>query len=76
MYSSKKSTARNQGDDGPTEVMPQESCPVDDEYAPVIFAQDTYKHVVSLDMLSGNVCSFNLFVQKILFVIWWSNVFG
>ncbi|XP_078170109.1 putative histidine kinase 3 [Carex rostrata] len=54
MYSSKKSMARNQGGDGPTEVMPQESCPVADEYAPVIFAQDKYKHVVSLDMLSGH----------------------
>lgn len=29
--------------------------PVQDEYAPVIFAQDTVKHVVSFDMLSGKV---------------------
>ncbi|KAJ4757670.1 Histidine kinase 2 [Rhynchospora pubera] len=54
MYSSKKSTARDQGDDGSTEVTPQEISPVADEYAPVIFAQDAYKHVVSLDMLSGH----------------------
>eukprot|EP00268_Persea_americana_P027770 TRINITY_DN2704_c0_g1_i1.p1 TRINITY_DN2704_c0_g1~~TRINITY_DN2704_c0_g1_i1.p1 ORF type:complete len:1028 (+),score=174.65 TRINITY_DN2704_c0_g1_i1:981-4064(+) len=27
--------------------------PIQDEYAPVIFAQDTVKHVVSFDMLSG-----------------------
>ena len=26
-----------------------------DEYAPVIFAQDTYKHVISFDMLTGKV---------------------
>jgi arabidopsis histidine kinase 2/3/4 (cytokinin receptor) len=56
MYLSEKSVARDQGDGGPAEV------PVADEYAPVIFAQDAYKHVVSLDMLTGHVCSFNLFV--------------
>lgn len=59
MYSSEKSTARDQ---------PQESSPVADEYAPVIFAQDTYKHVVSLDMLSGDVCSFNLFVNLFIYL--------
>ncbi|MQL69350.1 hypothetical protein Taro_001622 [Colocasia esculenta] len=31
----------------------QEISPIQEEYAPVIFAQDTIKHVVSLDMLSG-----------------------
>ncbi|XP_077250375.1 histidine kinase 3 isoform X2 [Tasmannia lanceolata] len=31
----------------------QEISPVQEEYAPVIFAQDTIAHVVSLDMLSG-----------------------
>ncbi|URD94604.1 Histidine kinase [Musa troglodytarum] len=31
----------------------QETSPVKDEYAPVIFAQDTYKHVISFDMLTG-----------------------
>ncbi|XP_010552447.1 PREDICTED: histidine kinase 3-like [Tarenaya hassleriana] len=30
-----------------------EPSPLQDEYAPVIFAQDTISHVVSLDMLSG-----------------------
>ncbi|KAL3511450.1 hypothetical protein ACH5RR_030851 [Cinchona calisaya] len=30
-----------------------EPLPVQDEYAPVIFAQDTIAHVISLDMLSG-----------------------
>uniref|UniRef100_A0A1J3JZM8 histidine kinase n=1 Tax=Noccaea caerulescens TaxID=107243 RepID=A0A1J3JZM8_NOCCA len=30
-----------------------EPAPVQEEYAPVIFAQDTVSHVVSLDMLSG-----------------------
>lgn len=30
-----------------------EPSPIQDEYAPVIFAQDTIAHVVSLDMLSG-----------------------
>lgn len=32
-----------------------ETSPVEEEYAPVIFAQDTYKHVVSFDMLTGKV---------------------
>ncbi|ONK72014.1 uncharacterized protein A4U43_C04F14750 [Asparagus officinalis] len=31
----------------------QEVSPVEEEYAPVIFAQDAYKHVISLDMLTG-----------------------
>lgn len=31
-----------------------ESSPIQDEYAPVIFAQDTISHVVSVDVLSGN----------------------
>nr|DAD30537.1 TPA_asm: hypothetical protein HUJ06_009388 [Nelumbo nucifera] len=32
---------------------PQEPSPIQEEYAPVIFAQDTISHVVSLDMMSG-----------------------
>lgn len=35
-----------------------EPSPIQEEYAPVIFAQDTISHVVSLDMLSGKVGSF------------------
>lgn len=35
-----------------------EPSPVQEEYAPVIFAQDTVSHVISLDMLSGKVNSF------------------
>lgn len=31
----------------------QETSPIEEEYAPVIFAQDTYKHVISFDMLTG-----------------------
>ncbi|KAF8107932.1 hypothetical protein N665_0116s0134 [Sinapis alba] len=38
-------------DDYDTEAF--EPSPVQDEYAPVIFAQDTVSHVISLDMLSG-----------------------
>lgn len=34
-----------------------EPSPVQEEYAPVIFAQDTVSHVVSLDMLTGKVVS-------------------
>lgn len=37
-----------------------EPSPVQDEYAPVIFAQDTVSHVISLDMLSGKVNFYNL----------------
>ncbi|RLM84323.1 hypothetical protein C2845_PM04G07360 [Panicum miliaceum] len=31
-----------------------ERSPAEEEYAPIIFTQDAYKHVVSVDMLSGN----------------------
>lgn len=48
MYSSKNQSP-GPGDAGDSEVRePAE------EYAPVIFAQDAYKHVISFDMLSGN----------------------
>lgn len=32
-----------------------EPSPVQEEYAPVIFAQDTIAHVISVDLLSGKV---------------------
>lgn len=32
-----------------------EPSPIQEEYAPVIFAQDTISHVISVDMLSGKV---------------------
>ncbi|TVU35973.1 hypothetical protein EJB05_17881 [Eragrostis curvula] len=48
MYSSKKKSSPGPGDAASSEIRePAE------EYAPVIFAQDAYKHVVSFDMLSG-----------------------
>ncbi|OAY32336.1 hypothetical protein MANES_13G010500v8 [Manihot esculenta] len=37
-----------------------EPSPIQEEYAPVIFAQDTISHVVSLDMLSGKEDSENV----------------
>ncbi|KAF8399975.1 hypothetical protein HHK36_015847 [Tetracentron sinense] len=40
-----------QEDDDASET--QEPSPIQDEYAPVIFAQDTISHVISIDMLSG-----------------------
>ncbi|KAI0510542.1 hypothetical protein KFK09_011146 [Dendrobium nobile] len=43
MYSKKQSLAAET----------QEVSPVQVEYAPVIFAQDAFKHVISIDMLSG-----------------------
>lgn len=30
--------------------------PDQDEYAPVIFSQQTVSHIVSIDMMSGKVC--------------------
>lgn len=33
-----------------------EPAPVQTEYAPVIFAQKTVSHIVSIDMMSGKVC--------------------
>lgn len=35
-----------------------EASPLQEEYAPVIFAQETVAHVISVDMLSGKVNSF------------------
>jgi histidine kinase 2/3/4 (cytokinin receptor) len=35
-----------------------EPSPIHEEYAPVIFAQDTISHVISIDMLSGKVIIF------------------
>ncbi|PKA47453.1 Histidine kinase 3 [Apostasia shenzhenica] len=49
MYSQKQSTAH----EGNSATETQEASHVQEEYAPVIFAQDAYKHVISLDMLSG-----------------------
>lgn len=37
-----------------------EASPIQEEYAPVIFAQDTIAHVISVDMLSGKVRLFGL----------------
>lgn len=45
-----------------------EPSPTQDEYAPVIFAQDTISHVVSLDMLSGVVRSFLIFWNLVMSV--------
>lgn len=30
--------------------------PIQNEYAPVIFSQETVSHIVSIDMMSGRVC--------------------
>ena len=38
-----------------------EPSPIQEEYAPVIFAQDIISHVVSIDVLSGKVSSFTIF---------------
>ena len=43
-----------------------EPSPIQEEYAPVIFAQDTVAHVVSLDMLSGTVSPIPFFYLKFL----------
>lgn len=32
-----------------------EPSPIQDEYAPVIFSQETVSHIVSIDMMSGKV---------------------
>ena len=40
-----------------------EPSPITEEYAPVIFAQDTISHVVSIDMLSGEVSSQSIFLH-------------
>lgn len=47
-----------------------EPSPVQEEYAPVIFAQDTVSHIISVDVLSGKV--FFLFLGFLCCVIWCS----
>ncbi|KAI3515932.1 hypothetical protein L1887_14838 [Cichorium endivia] len=49
-WSIKKMTPVNKDDYNPEELEPS---PIEQEYAPVIFAQDTVAHVISLDMMSG-----------------------
>lgn len=39
-----------------------EPAPIRDEYAPVIFSQETVAHIVSIDMMSGKVSSQGGFV--------------
>jgi arabidopsis histidine kinase 2/3/4 (cytokinin receptor) len=41
-----------------------EPSPLQEEYAPVIFAQDTISHVISVDMLSGKVGLCRKFLVK------------
>lgn len=44
--------------------------PVQDEYAPVVFSQETVSHIVSIDMMSGKVslyleaCQIHAFVSS------------
>lgn len=47
-----------------------EPSPVHEEYAPVIFAQDTISHVISVDVLSGKV-SFSYISFVIIHVRRW-----
>lgn len=51
-WSIKKMTPVNKDEYNPEELEPS---PIQQEYAPVIFAQDTVAHVISLDMMSGKV---------------------
>ena len=37
-------------------TMLREPSPIRDEYAPVIFSQETVSYIESLDMMSGEVC--------------------
>lgn len=39
--------------------------PIQDEYAPVIFAQETVSHIVSIDMMSGKVCLASLAITSV-----------
>jgi hypothetical protein len=54
MYSSSNKKQSSPGP-GPGDAAVAEIREPAEEYAPVIFAQDAYKHVISFDMLSGNV---------------------
>ncbi|KAL5222527.1 hypothetical protein ABZP36_027240 [Zizania latifolia] len=58
MYSSKKQSP------GPGDGAVLEIREPAEEYAPVIFAQDAYKHVISFDMLSGNEDRENILASR------------
>lgn len=47
-------------------TMEREPSPVRDEYAPVIFSQETVSYIESLDMMSGEV--HNLWALLVLFL--------
>lgn len=51
----KQMTPVDKDEYNPDELEPS---PIQQEYAPVIFAQDTVAHVISLDMLTGKVFIF------------------
>lgn len=47
--------------DGTIRTMTKEPSPFRDEYAPVIFAQETVSYLKLVDMMSGEVCFFTFF---------------
>lgn len=52
-----------------------DAVPMQDEYAPVIFSQETVSHIISMDMMSGKVgkigtsCTFSIFHMALILVI-------
>lgn len=52
--------------------------PVQDEYAPVIFSQETVSHIVSIDMMSGKVglCSLSVLANLTHQFFWPSNFYS
>lgn len=49
-------------------TMKHEPSPMQDEYAPVIFSQETVSYIEALDMMSGEVC----FSSVELILLWFS----
>lgn len=57
-------------------TMEEEPSPIRDEYAPVIFSQETVSYIESLDMMSGEVsCVCLLMIHFFLFCMWVVVVF-
>ena len=56
------------------DLVNEETSRVQGEYAPVIFAQDTYKHVISFDMLTGKVRHYICFFRLSYFLCYLQTI--
>ena len=65
MHAHREAFERHQG--WIIKTMKREPSPEQDEYAPVIYSQETISYIEGLDMMSGEVCTYLYFVSWCLF---------